>query len=145
MLLNQTKTIWVSVRCEVLAEMLLNSQVVAPGHLMNSYWYCSWLKCLQIQGLRNLDCLTPNTTALWTLKRPKIIYKSIQCKILKGFNLNLDFSAITSNQKELWTHLFYHPESTGTKRPGAWMIIHTNKIIFWRQLLRRLPGRKIKL
>jgi hypothetical protein len=76
-----------------------------------------------------------------TLKRPKIIYKAIQCNILKGFNLNLDFSAITSNQKELWTHLFYHPEGTGTKRPGAWMIIHTNKIIFWRQLLRRLSGK----
>jgi hypothetical protein len=75
-------------------------------------------------------------------KDPKLFNKSIQCNILKGFNLNLGFfSAITSDQKELWTHLFYHPEGTGTKRPGEWMIIHINKIIFLRQLLKRLPGK----
>jgi len=73
MLLNQTKTIWVSVRWEVLAEMLLKSQVLAPGHLIISYWYCRGLKCLHLQGLRSLDCPTPNMTALWSLKRPTII------------------------------------------------------------------------
>jgi len=60
-------TIWVSVKFEVLVEMLLKSQVswdVAPGHLINSYSYCRGLKCFQLQGLRNLDCLTPNMMAL---------------------------------------------------------------------------------
>lgn len=94
-LLKQTKTIWVSVWNEVLTEMLLKIQVIwdmAPHHLINSYWCCKGLQCLQLQSLRNLDCLTPNMKALWSLRRPVTIYKPIQHNILKGFNLNLDFS-----------------------------------------------------
>jgi len=44
----------------------LKSQVfwdVAPGHLIVTHT-AEGLKCFQLQGLRNIDCRTPNMTAL---------------------------------------------------------------------------------